>query len=223
MDSVFSNTLAAILTIGIISFLYKDNPLYKFCESLFIGVSAGYWFVQQYYANLLPKLFDNLGITKLLGAENVADGALQSLFVHGRWDENLLYLIAGVLGVMMLLRLIPQIGWMSRWPMSFIVGSIAGLYFITYFQSNAMRQMQNTILPLNSFNNLVLIVGTVTGIVYFYFSKEHKGVFGGAARVGIYFLMVTFGASFGYTVMSRMSLLIGRLDFLFGTWLGLVR
>jgi hypothetical protein len=223
MDSVFSNTLAAILTIGIISFLYKDNPLYKFCESLFIGVSAGYWFVQQYYANLLPKLFDNLGITKLLGAENVAEGALQRLFVHGQWDENLLYLIAGILGVMMLLRLIPQIGWMSRWPMSFIVGSIAGLYFITYFQSNAMRQMQNTILPLNSFNNLVLIVGTVTGIIYFYFSKEHKGLFGGVARVGVYFLMVTFGASFGYTVMSRMSLLIGRLDFLFGTWLGLVR
>ncbi|KPJ49880.1 MAG: hypothetical protein AMJ41_02155 [candidate division Zixibacteria bacterium DG_27] len=223
MDSVFSNTLAAILTIGIISFLYKDNPLYKFCESLFIGVSAGYWFVQQYYANLLPKLFDNLGITRLLGAENVADGALQNLFVRGQWDENLLYLIAGILGVMMLLRLVPQIGWMSRWPMAFIVGSIAGLYFITYFQSNAMRQMQNTILPLNSFNNLVLIVGTVTGIIYFYFSKEHKGAFGGAARVGIYFLMVTFGASFGYTVMSRMSLLIGRLDFLFGTWLGLVK
>jgi hypothetical protein len=223
MDSFFSHTLAAILTIGIISFLYKDNPLYKFCESLFIGVSAGYWFVQQYYANLLPKLFDNLGITRMLGAENVPEGALQKLFLHGEWSEDLLYLIAGILGVMMLLRLVSRIGWISRWPMAFIVGSISGLYFITYFQSNAMRQMQNTILPLNSFNNLVLIVGTVTGIIYFYFSKEHKGAFGGAARVGIYFLMVTFGASFGYTVMSRMSLLIGRIDFLFGTWLGLVR
>jgi hypothetical protein len=223
MDSFFSHTLAAILTIGIISFLYKDNPLYKFCESLFIGVSAGYWFVQQYYANLLPKLFDNLGITRMLGAENVPEGALQKLFLHGEWSEDLLYLIAGILGVMMLLRLVSRIGWISRWPMAFIVGSISGLYFITYFQSNAMRQMQNTILPLNSFNNLVLIVGTVTGIIYFYFSKEHKGLFGGAARVGIYFLMVTFGASFGYTVMSRMSLLIGRVDFLFGTWLGLVK
>ena len=46
---------------------------------------------------------------------------------------------------------------------------------------------------------------------------------GKIARVGIFFLMVTFGASFGYTVMSRMSLLIGRMDFLFGDWLGLVR
>ncbi len=70
--------------------------------------------------------------------------------------------------------------------------------------------------------NLVLIVGTLTGLVYFYFSKEHKGVLGGAAKIGIYFLMITFGACFGYTVMSRMSLLIGRLYFLFGDWLGLL-
>jgi hypothetical protein len=60
-------------------------------------------------------------------------------------------------------------------------------------------------------------------LVYFFFSKEHKGVFGGTAKVGIFFLMVTFGASFGYTVMSRMSLLIGRIDFLFGDWLGLIK
>ncbi|NLI14757.1 MAG: hypothetical protein GX409_00565, partial [candidate division Zixibacteria bacterium] len=72
-------------------------------------------------------------------------------------------------------------------------------------------------------NNLVVLIGVVSGLTYFYFSKEHKGVVGGTAKVGIYFLMVTFGASFGYTVMSRMSLLIGRLDFLYRTWLGLIK
>jgi len=29
---------------------------------------------------------------------------------------------------------------------------------------------------------------------------------------------VGFGASFGYTVMSRVSLLYGRMDFLVNTW-----
>ena len=43
------------------------------------------------------------------------------------------------------------------------------------------------------------------------------------AKIGIWFLMVTFGASFGYTVMSRMSLMLGRLDFLFGNWLGMIQ
>ena len=53
-------------------------------------------------------------------------------------------------------------------------------------------------------------MGTVTGLLYFYFSKEHKGVFGKVTKVGIYFLMISFGASFGFAVMGRISLLIGR-------------
>jgi hypothetical protein len=36
--------------------------------------------------------------------------------------------------------------------------------------------------------------------------------------VGIWVLMVAFGASFGYTVMARISLLIGRVEFL-GRWI----
>ncbi|NQU06577.1 MAG: hypothetical protein HQ568_10825, partial [Calditrichaeota bacterium] len=47
------------------------------------------------------------------------------------------------------------------------------------------------------------------------------GWFGGTARAGIWVLMVAFGAAFGYTVMARISLLIGRMDFL-GQWIGSV-
>ena len=32
--------VAAVLTLCIFSFLYKDNPFYKFAEHLFVGVSA---------------------------------------------------------------------------------------------------------------------------------------------------------------------------------------
>lgn len=241
----FGIWVGALLTIGIISFLYRDNPVYKFCESLFVGISAGYWFVSLYYQNLLPRLFDNLGITKLFGL-SPTDGAFQRI-AAGHWDERILYIFAGALAVMMLMRLVPKFGWISRWPLAVVVGSTAGLYMVTYFQSNFLSQLQNTIMPLVDPNrvhalslmapgtitidkyfaaylgNLVLIFGTLTGLVYFYFSKEHRGALGGAAKIGIYFLMITFGASFGYTVMSRMSLLIGRLYFLFGDWLHLVK
>jgi hypothetical protein len=33
--------------------------------------------------------------------------------------------------------------------------------------------------------------------------------------------MIAFGAAWGFTVMSRMSLLIGRVQFLLFDWLGL--
>lgn len=201
------------------SFLYKDNPIYKLCESIFIGISAGYWFVSLFWQSMYPRLYLNIR------------GAVYTLLHEGRIsDGRWLYLVAGMLGVMMLLRLVPKIGWISRWPLSFIVGSTAGLYFITYLQSNIMKQIRSTIIPIYvpghlgiSISNLIVFVGVFCGLVYFFFSREHKGAFGGAAKVGIWFLMITFGASFGFTVMSRMSLLIGRIDFLFGTWLGLIR
>jgi len=66
------------------------------------------------------------------------------------------------------------------------------------------------------------VVGLLTTLIFFFFSKEHKGALGGAARVGVYFLMVSFGASYGYTVMARISLLIGRVMFLLHDWLGVL-
>jgi hypothetical protein len=71
---------------------------------------------------------------------------------------------------------------------------------------------------VGTLSNIILVVGVLCGLVYFFFSKEHTGAFGGAARVGIWFLMVAFGAAFGYTVMARISLLIGRFEHL-GRWI----
>jgi hypothetical protein len=208
--------IGAILTLCIFSFLYKDNPFYKFSEALFIGISAGYAFVVTFWQYFLPKLLDNLAL------------AYTELVTKGRIDYHWVYLVGGFLGILMLLRLLPNVGWLSRWSLAFIVGTTAGLQFTRYLESNGIKQVVGAITPLfvsgnmnATIGNIVIVVGTFCGLIYFFFSKEHKGAFGGAARVGVWFLMITFGALFGYTVMSRMSLLIGRLDFLFGIWLGL--
>jgi hypothetical protein len=209
--------IGALLTLGIFSFLYKDNPFYKFSEALFVGVSAGYWFVVTFWQYFLPKLIDNLVL------------AYSLLATQGKVDYHWVYILGGGLGVLMLLRLLPTVGWLSRWSLAFIVGTTAGLQFTRYLESNGIIQVRGTILPLivggslnTTIGNIVIVVGTFCGLIYFFFSKEHKGAFGGAARIGIWFLMITFGALFGYTVMSRMSLLIGRMYFLFSNWLGLI-
>jgi len=215
--------VGAFLTLGIVSFLYKDNPWYKLSEAIFVGISAGYWFVILFWDNLYGKFWNGL-----FPPMHVNEAGQN---ITARPDYMLI--VGAVLGLLMLMRLVPKIGWISRWPLAFIVGSTAGLYLINYFSSNMMVQVQGTIMPLfgpgftasaaQAVGNIIIAVGTFTGLIYFYFSKEHKGLFGGTARVGILFLMITFGASFGYTVMSRMSLLIGRIDFLFGDWLGLIK
>ena len=68
-----------------------------------------------------------------------------------------------------------------------------------------------------------VMVGTVSVLWYFFFSLEHKRAGAGLSKLGILFLMVSFGASFGYTVMGRVSLLIGRVQFLLFEWLKIAK
>jgi hypothetical protein len=73
-----------------------------------------------------------------------------------------------------------------------------------------------------SIENVVLVTGTLACLSYFFFSFEHKGALGRVSRVGVWVLMITFGAGFGYTVMGRIALLAIRLEFLFDDWLWLI-
>jgi len=220
----FYITFGAFLTLCILSFLYKDNPFYKFAEHLFVGVSAAYWMCMGFWTTMIPNLIGRLyppSVKPFL--PQVADA-----------PANFWFLIPLILGVILLLRLSTKVGWISRWSLAFIVGTTAGLNFVRYLRSDFLGQIYNTILPLavfdtdgsflvqDSISAVVVFLGVFCGIVYFFFSKEHKGAFGTASRVGIYVLMVTFGAGFGYTVMARTSLLVGRMQFLFGDWLGMI-
>ena len=141
------------------------------------------------------------------------------------------------------MRLSPKGGWISRWALAFIVGTTAGLNLPRFLRSDFIEQISSTFMPLlvnwqglghffsnlslsasgqlvSMASNLVIFLGVFCGLIYFFFSKEHKGAFGTASRMGIWVLMITFGASFGYTVMGRISLLVGRLTFLLDEWLG---
>ncbi len=191
--------LAGFLTLAIFSFLYKDNPVYKLAEHIYVGVSAGYWLIYVAFFDVYPMLIQ--GFQDETGLE--------------KW----ILLVPGALGLIMLSRWFPKTAWLSRWPIAFTVGIGAGLGITANIQGYVMPQLQATLLPVTgwnivSLNNVILTVGVITTILYFYFSKPHKGALGWMARVGIVFIMVSFGASFGYTLMARISLLIGRLYFL---------
>ena len=55
--AVLSIWIQVGLTLIIFSFLYRDNPLYKFAEHLFVGLGTGYYIVQQYHGTFLPNLW----------------------------------------------------------------------------------------------------------------------------------------------------------------------
>ena len=111
------------------------------------------------------------------------------------------------------------------------VGWTAGMNLVRFLESDFVNQVSYTFIPLvvladgggidwmQSFSHIVLVAGTLAGLIYFYFSKPHTGVLKPISRIGVYFIMICFGASFGYTVMARISLLIGRLTFLVEGWI----
>ncbi len=205
--------IGAFLTLCILSFLYKDNPFYKFAEHLFIGISAAYWMVMGFWTTMVPNLIARL-------YPPVVRPVLPSM-ADAR--PNPWFLVPLVFGILLLMRLSPKGGWLSRWALAFIVGTTAGLNFIRYLQSDFIGQIHGSLIPVTNLSNIIIVLGTLCGLIYFFFSKEHKGIFGSASRVGVWVLMVAFGASFGYTVMGRIALLVGRMEFLFRDWLGVIR
>jgi hypothetical protein len=197
--------IAALLTLAIYSFLYKDNPIYKVAEHIFVGVSAGYWAVVLWSNYAWPNLFEPL----------VRQG-------------NLLFIIPIIIGLMMFAPFIPKVSWLVRIPLTFTMGVSMALVIIQTVQGEILPQVRATFLPLvgvplfQMVSNLLIILGVIFTLIFFYFSKPHKGALGIAAKIGIWFMMVSFGASFGYTIMARISLLIGRMYFLLHDWLHLI-
>lgn len=215
---------AALFTLFIMSFLYRDNVFYKIAESVVVGVSAAYWMVVGFWTTIVPNLLGKLSPDWIRG------WAMPGLDARAEW----IYLAPLILGVMLIWRLAPKGSWISRWPLAFIVGTTAGIRLMGFLHADFLSQIRNTIRTLwatdpsggflfwDSLQSLVLIVGVLASIVYFFFSIEHKGIVGKTAKLGIWFLMVTFGAAFGYTVMGRIALLAIRLEFLLDDWLWLI-
>jgi hypothetical protein len=218
--------VAAFFTLAVFSFLYGDNPLYKVAEAVLVGVSAAYWMVVGFWDVLVPNLIGKISPT------TVQAWAMPGLTGPDA-ERDLLYLIPLVLGVMLLWRLAPKGVWIARWPLAFIIGTTAGLRLIAFLHGDFLAQIRNTILPLvvftqggfdpgESIRNLIIVASVLCCLVYFFFSFEHKGIVGTTAKVGIWVLMITFGAGFGYTVMGRIALLAIRLEFLLDDWLWLI-
>jgi hypothetical protein len=200
--------IAAILTLCVFSFLYRDNPFYRFAEHLFVGASAGYLLAVQYQNVIVPNVW-------------------LPLATGNRTPQSIvLALIPAVLGVLMVARVWEKMAGPARWAIAFYVGVYSGLAVPAYMQAQIFAQLSDAVKPFapgwGAVNSALGLLGLLTVLAYFFFSAPHKGLHGRSARLGIWCLMIAFGASFGYTVMARVSLLISRVQFLLKDWLHII-
>ncbi|MCE5196314.1 MAG: hypothetical protein LLG09_04195 [Negativicutes bacterium] len=206
----FGTFLGAMLTLGILSILYKENPVYRICEHIFVGAASAHGIVTTF-------------------ANTIKPGIQVNMIQKGQWWE----LLAIAIGLMIYFQPIKKLTWISRIPMALWLGYNAG-YALTI--RTAMPLFSNITSSfkdiwvieqggfnfLSSLNNLIFIVALILTMVYFFFSVEMKGPMVKASQLARAFMMIAFGYSFGSTLMSRVSLFLGRLQFLFSDWLGLL-
>ncbi|MGI6643502.1 MAG: hypothetical protein ACOX3V_05860 [Bacillota bacterium] len=192
--------LAAFFTICIYSMvLYKENKLFRIAETVLVSVTAANGIVMSFHNYIKPAIATDI--------------------VR---DHKYFQLIPIFIGLLMYTRFVRPISWLARIPMSFWIGTGAG-YIFTKTPALFFSQIEATFLSFDSVNNIVFIVGVVTVLSYFYFTLnlEKNAVLKGSSRVGRMFILVGFGAAFANTVMSRISVLLGRLQFLLQDWLKL--
>lgn len=187
--------VSAIFTFALFSFVFaKDNPIYNLAEHIFVAVGAGH-------------------------AVTMAYGVLRG----SAWDPLIkgktLIIVPIIFGLLLFTRYFKSVSWLTRPSMALVVACGAGLGLRGAVRADFLDQIRASFLPLNSINNVIFIVGVVTTITYFFFTRHYTKVFeegplSFVPKVGQWFMMVAFGASFGQAAMGRLAILVGKMSFL---------
>ena len=191
---------AALFTIAAFSYLFSENEMYKAAEHIYVGAAAGY--------------------TIVLGFGNVVNKGWRPLVEEGHFYV----LVPVIMGLLLFAPYVgTQFGWLRRIPIAFIVGVGAGIAIRSAVIENFVKQIDATVMPLNSINNILIVLGVLTVLSYFFFTFRSTRSLKVSSELGKWLIMITFGASFGNAAMGRISLLIGRIDFMFREWIHLIR
>jgi hypothetical protein len=183
--------------------LYKDNPVYRVSQNLFVGACAGH------------------AIGVAIG--NIMRYGLRPLFQDGQ----IKLLIPVLLGILLYSRFFPRIAWLSRWPVAFLVGVGVGQAIYRSLRSQVINQTAAAITKLPAatvgatINGLISVIGLLAVLTYFVFTIPQTGFVKRFSQAGRWLMMVTFGVSFGNVVAGRISVLLGELLKIFGDWLGM--
>ncbi|MBI9044832.1 MAG: hypothetical protein JEZ06_10120 [Anaerolineaceae bacterium] len=208
--------ISFFLTLLIFSYIFGDNPFFRLTSYLFVGVTSGYFLTLIIYQVLIPRLWTPLFEGSLL--------------------ERGLTLIPLILGLLLLMKVFPRYSKLGNIPMAYLVGvgaavtiggavlgTIAGQISgtIDIFDFTTQASLENN--PFSQlFNGGVILLGTISTLVYFQFSTvsnkdgsgERSTWIEWVAKIGQLFIAITLGALFAGVLIAALSALIERLDFL---------
>jgi hypothetical protein len=184
----YLQAIAALLTVATLSFIYKENPFYRWAEYTVIGVTTGNWLMMAVNA-----------------IRNAAIGPLQAGQLH--------VVIALILGVLYFSRYF-KVPWLYRYPIAFLTGMGVG-FAIRGQPGVILAQVVGVMKPVTpdivGLGVVLAVCSLVFSMSYFTYTTEHKGVVGGLAKLGRYFIMTFIGIRFVGEVNAYVTILTGRM------------
>lgn len=200
--------ISLILTIMVLSYLIKDNPLFKVATYLFVGVTAGYFAVILIYQVLLPKLINP-----------IFSGNSQELIFVG---------VAFLLCLMLLFKFSTRFNRLGSIPMAIIVGVGTATIISGAILGTFLPQISSTAnyFQLTNQGNILLglyiLIGTIVTLLYFQFTiipgikitNNDSKIFPIFRNFGKVFIGITLGSIFAGVILSALIALIERISFL---------
>jgi hypothetical protein len=194
--------VSLVLTLMVFSYLLGDNVLYRLAIHVLIGVAAAYAAIVAVESVIVPWM-DN---TLLAEADGRDDATMTAIRVVG--------LIPLLPGLLLLFKTSPRLAPIGDLGLSFVIGvglavAIAGAVAGTIVPliREAGRSLGN-----DTFDGAVIVVGTITTLVYFqYFAVERGGEIRRPAAlraisgIGRVFVMLTLGALYAGAILSSMT------------------
>jgi hypothetical protein len=210
LPTLIGGLIAVVLTLLVFSRLLGDNPVFRVVQYLFVGVSLGYAFVVIYHQVLRP------GATAMV--RELDDPA-------ALW----LRLMPWLLGLLLLARLTRRqtLSWLANIPLALLFGVGTALAVGGALVGTLVPQLLDTARPVDSdplqaVGAVLLVLGVVLTLCYFYFTvpRETAGgrVVAFGALVGRWLLMVAFGFFLAGALLTYLTALNTRLEFIIG-WL----
>jgi hypothetical protein len=206
LTTLITGLVAVVLTLLVFSRLFGDSLVFRFVQYLFVGVSLGYAFVVVYHQVLRP------GVLAVL--RDFGDPALLGL-----------RLLPFLLGLLLVARVTNRqnVSWLANIPLALLFGVAAALAVGGALVGTLLPQLLDTARPvqqdpLNLIGSILLALGVVATLCYFYFTVPRNTPQGrlvaAGAGVGRWLLMIAFGFFLAGGLLTYLTALNDRLEFI---------
>lgn len=197
--------VAALLTLVVLGGLLGERRLFGWSQHLLAGLATGYLALLAITEVIVPRLVEPLAADPLGRAE--------------LWLG--IGLVAAAAGTPWLPRLVSGI------PVSIAIGAVAAFALGGAVVGTLLPQLGATVPErgpsmLATLTALAATTATVLVLVGFLHGTPRGRIVSAAASTGRWLMLAGLGGWLGFLLFSRLVLLVDRVAFLLGDWLGLV-